>query len=163
MTYAKLISETAIDRNPPRSAVIDGRTVCGRLPADYLATLGYYPLVETPAPPPEEGCHVEPRYACDDAEDPSAVVQSWAQVADPPPPPRVFSKMKVVLALREMGVWPQVKAWIEAQDLYDVYLAAQDFREDDPYFAQGLAALKSQLGITDGQAEAILSDCEVPR
>ena len=32
MTYAKLISETKIDTSAPRSAVIDGSTVCGQLP-----------------------------------------------------------------------------------------------------------------------------------
>jgi hypothetical protein len=47
MTYAKLITETAIDRNPPRRATIGGALVVGVLPADYLATLGYFPLDES--------------------------------------------------------------------------------------------------------------------
>ena len=72
---------------------------------------------------------------------------------------RTFSKRKCVAALKREGVWDQVKAWIVAADLYDEYLAAQDFREDDPDFAAGKAALKAQLGWTDEKVEAILAAC----
>lgn len=74
-------------------------------------------------------------------------------------PPRVFSKMKAVLALTEMGVWQAVKEWIDASGLTDVFLAAQAFREDDPFFKKGLVALKEQLKLTDEQIEALLSAC----
>ena len=46
--HVRLISETSIDRNPPRSAVIDGAFVCGTLPEPYLNSRGWYRLVETP-------------------------------------------------------------------------------------------------------------------
>lgn len=72
---------------------------------------------------------------------------------------RTFSKRKCVAALKREGVWDQVKAWIVAADLYDEYLAAQDFREDDPDFAAGKAALKAQLGWPDEKVEAILAAC----
>ena len=75
--------------------------------------------------------------------------------------PRTFSKLKVVVALRAYGVWPRVKEWIIANDLYDLYLAAQDFSEADPYFTQGKAALQALLGLTDEQVEAILAECVV--
>ena len=83
MTYAKIISETTIDRNPPRRATINGREVTGELPADYLATLGYLPFDETPVPSvePAQGKHWESRYA--EAE--GRVAQSWTQVDDPAP------------------------------------------------------------------------------
>lgn len=74
---------------------------------------------------------------------------------------RTFSKRKCVSALKREGVWEQAKAWIVAADLYDEYLAAQDFREDDPDFAAGKAALKAKLGWTDEKVEAILADCEL--
>lgn len=77
----------------------------------------------------------------------------------PPPPPRVFSKLKVVAALTDAGVWPQVKAWIEEHGFYDLYLAAQEFAEDNEWFAQGLAALKPVVGWTDEQVEALLAKC----
>ena len=82
-------------------------------------------------------------------------IKFWGPTGRPPVP--VYSKMKCVAALTAAGVWTQVKAWIEEAGLYDLYLAAQDFRDDNEYFRQGLAALKAQLGWSDDQVEAILA------
>ena len=75
------------------------------------------------------------------------------------PPVRTFSKLKIVSALMQAEVWPQVKAFIEQQGLYDLFVAAQDFAEGNTYFEQGKAALQSSLGWTDAQVEALLSAC----
>ena len=71
--------------------------------------------------------------------------------------PRAFSKLKIVAALMNAGVWPQVKAYIEQAGLYDLYLAAQIFTEDNEYFASGKTQLQTALGWTDEQVEAVLS------
>ena len=42
---------------------------------------------------------------------------------------------------------------------YDEYLAAQDFKEDNPFFLVGKAALQAALGWTDEKVEALLSQC----
>ena len=42
---------------------------------------------------------------------------------------------------------------------YDFYVAAQNFREDNPLFTEALAAIKGYARMTDEQAEAILSKC----
>ena len=73
--------------------------------------------------------------------------------------PRRFSKLKVVDALTQAGAWPQVKAWIEQNGLYDLYLAAQEFAEDNPHFISGKAALAALLGWTDAQVEDLLKEC----
>ena len=73
--------------------------------------------------------------------------------------PRTFSKMKCVVALKAAGAWDQVKAWVIAANLYDEYLAAQDFKEDDPYFLQGKSAIQAQLGWTDAQVDELLAKC----
>ena len=75
------------------------------------------------------------------------------------PAPRTFSKMKVVAALTEEGVWEDVKAWIEGAGLYDIYLAAQNFAEGNEHFAQGKAAIQSELGWSDERTEALLARC----
>lgn len=72
-------------------------------------------------------------------------------------PPRTFSKLRLVAALMDAGYWTQVKAFIEARGLMDLYLAAQTFREDDPHFAPALEELKSQLAVPDEEVEKILS------
>lgn len=76
----------------------------------------------------------------------------------PPPPPRTFSKYKLVAALIQAEVWPQVKEWLLSQDgAYDLYLAAEDISEDEPLLAQGVAAVKELLGWTDEQVEEVLA------
>ena len=77
------------------------------------------------------------------------------------PAPRTFSKLRIVAALTNAGVWAQVKQYIEREGLYDLYLAAQDFREDNEYFTQGRTALQTALGWTDGQVEAVLAEAEL--
>lgn len=72
--------------------------------------------------------------------------------------PRVFSKLKVVAALINAGVWDQAKAYIEQEGLYDLYLAAQVFSEDNEYFIAGKTRLKTELGWTDEQVEAVLAN-----
>jgi hypothetical protein len=69
--------------------------------------------------------------------------------------------MQIVAALTSEGVWPQVKAWIDEHGLTDLYLAAQDFAEDNPNFAQGKAAIKASLGWTEAQVEAVLKKAEI--
>jgi hypothetical protein len=88
--------------------------------------------------------------------------ETWRRVYEvrevPPPPPRTFSKYKLVGALMQAQVWPQVKEWIESvPGAYDLYLAAEDISEDEPLLAQGIAAVKQLLGWTDEQVEEVLA------
>ena len=155
--YARLISEAKIDTNAPRSAVIDGSTVCGQLPEDYLNSIGWYRLEETPAPEPREGYHYEARYDYDSAEAPTRVVRSWAEVQDPPPPPRSLSKRKLYRALGAAGIWEGAKSYMEGAGVWEDWQFATTLDEDDPLIVSAVAALKQSLGLTDEQVETILS------
>lgn len=156
--YARLISETAIDTSVPRSAVIDGRLVTGELPELYLNSQGYYRVDELPGPIPQEGYHLEPRYAYDDAEHPTRIVQSWVQVEDPPPPPRSLSKVRLMRALKARELWFPVKSFIQASEDYsDEWELSTTLDEDNELIVSAIAALKAQLGLTDEQVEAILA------
>ncbi|MBQ1242510.1 MAG: hypothetical protein IIX99_04840 [Oscillospiraceae bacterium] len=155
--YARIISETKIDTNAPRSAVIDGSTVCGQLPEDYLNSIGWYRLEETPMPEPREGYHFEARYAYDSAEAPTRVVRSWAEVQDPPPPPRSLSKRKLYRALGAAGIWEGAKSYMESAGCWEDWQYATTLDEDDPLIVAAVAALKQSLGLTDEQVEAILA------
>lgn len=118
---------------------------------------GYYPIVDVCPAPIDDAHMIAVDYWTNINE---RCVCVYKQVPLPPPPPRTFSKMKAVIVLTEAGVWEGVKAWITTNGLYDIYLAAQSFREDDPYFRQGLATLQRQLGWSDEAVEAVLSRCE---
>ena len=73
--------------------------------------------------------------------------------------PRVFSKLKLVAALKAADKWVLVKTWIEERGLWDYYLAAQNFREDNEMFSEALAAVKAYARMADDEAEAILKNC----
>lgn len=76
-----------------------------------------------------------------------------------PAKPRVFSKLKLVAALKAADKWVLVKTWIEERGYWDYYLAAQNFREDNEMFAEAVAEVKRYAGMTDDEAEAILKGC----
>ena len=124
------------------------------LTAEKYSAVGYLPVVEE-APNPPEG--MEPAYR-EYVEEDGKIVHRW-KYRVPMKVPRVFSKLRAVEALMELGVWGEVRAWIEEQGLYDLYLAAVEFSEDDERFITGVSVLKEKLGLTDEQVESILARC----
>lgn len=138
---------------------INGRKVYNPK-AVHCKIAGYLPLsYDWPVDPPE-GKHYERTGKIEPNGD-DGYRWTYRLVDNPPPAPRVFSKLKCVAALMEAGVWHEVKNYIEGAGLYDLYLAAQDFREDNPYFISGKAQLMTSLGWTEEQAEALLSQCVI--
>lgn len=73
--------------------------------------------------------------------------------------PRVFSKLKAVAVLMKAGYWENCKKFIEEAGLYDLYLAANEFGEDNTYFLQGRAKIQAELGLDDDAVEALLAQC----
>ena len=143
---------------PKNAIVVEGRTVLGPKDKHYRLA-GYLAVVdERPTNPAPDGWHYEARGW---EERDGAIRRVYEAVANPPAPPRTFSKLKCVAALMEAGVWHEVKNYIEGAGLYDLYLAAQDFREDNPYFVSGKAQLMASLGWTEEQAEALLAKCVI--
>jgi hypothetical protein len=132
--------------------------------ADYAAMVDAngkpnpaYPRSEESFAPPkcDEGYHAIPDgYELKDGK----WVKLWKVEELPPPPPRVFSKFKVVRLLTEMGIWLKVRDYIVAKGLYDLFLAAQDFKEDDEFFIKGLTELKAKFGMSDEEVGAILKE-----
>lgn len=114
-------------------------------------------LIATNAPA-RPGYVAEPSGAWAETNGVISPVWAWRAI---PPRVRTFSKLKVVLLLQERGLWPDARAWIDEQGLTDLYLAAQVFTDDNPFFAQGLAALKERFQIGDAELEAILDAVEV--
>ena len=90
-----------------------------------------------------------------------SIVRVYKQVPDEPQPTkaRVFSKLKLVAALKAADKWVLVKTWIEERGWWDYYLAAQNFREDNEMFGEAIAAVKRYAGMSDEDAEAILKNC----
>ena len=148
--------------------------------ASYFAA-GWKKVVEEP-PAPEEGMTVEvsgwtetetsltrtykqvPKPAAPEAEGGGQGGTGGGRDSDMPSAPapvgkRIFSKLKLVAALKVADKWVLVKTWLEEKAYYDYYLAAQNFAEDNELFAEGKAAIQRYLNMSDEEIEAILSQC----
>ena len=141
--------------------------------ASYLAA-GWKRVTDEP-PAPVDGCTVE---VSGWIETDATLAKVYKQVAMPAPQgggeggrdtdmpsapapvgKRVFSKLKLVAALKAADKWVLVKTWLEERAYYDYYLAAQNFAEDNALFAEGKAAVQRYLNMSDEDIEAILSQC----
>ena len=171
--YGKLVDGEVVYA-PPTLDTEDGKKM-NPSEASYLAA-GWKKVTDEP-PAPEEGCTVEPSTW---TETDTTLVRVYKQVPMPAPQPqdgtgggrdgdmpsepapvgkRIFSKLKLVAALKAADKWVLVKTWLEEKAYYDYYLAAQNFAEDNELFVEGRTAVKNYLGVTDEYIEAILSQC----
>ena len=106
----------------PRSLVIDGREIWNPR-AETYARAGYLPVVEaSPSDPPREGYH----YAPDGWEErDGAIRRVWREEANPPPPPRRWTRLDILTALGESDMFdaaftylngievkPHITAWL---------------------------------------------------
>ena len=112
--------------------------------------LGLQPPVD---PPPEGKEYTITGYTETDTD-----IQANFKLVPLVKPPRTFSKLRLINALMTRNLWPAVRDWLDASGYYDIFLAAQDFREDHPQFAAGLTAAKSRFGFADDETAAILSE-----
>jgi hypothetical protein len=125
--------------------------------AEQYAQIGAYPKDEATFTPPacDEGYHAVPDgYALTDGK----WAKKWKVEPLPPPAPRTFSKLKITAVLMKLGKWIAVRDYLVQSGMYDLYLAAQDFREDDEFFVKGLSELKTKFGMSDEEVEDILKE-----
>lgn len=83
----------------------------------------------------------------------------------PPPPPRVFSKLRLYGALAEAGLWERFEAWLKTQTIcgrngWTAFSLAQNITDDHPLFGPIFSAAKEALGMDDATAEAMLAAAE---
>ena len=77
-------------------------------------------------------------------------------------PPRTYSKLRLVTALTKRGIWAAFRDWLTETDLYDLFLAANDFREDHPQFAAALSAAQTRFHLSAEETAAILAESAAP-
>ncbi len=150
MRYGKFLTENTTDAEDIMVTSDGGEYTDAVLRAD-----GWFPVVEVGEP--SDSPNRIFRYTLVEDEDGGHIEERYIVVRQP----RTFSKMKVVMALMKRNLWIQVKAFIEQAGLYDLYLAAQTFSEDNEYFAQALSTLKATLGVTEDTVEEILDEATV--
>ena len=153
--YGKMVAGE-VEYAPAKITKDDGTVIMSPSAETYLAA-GWKRIVDE-RPAPDEGCTVEVS-GWDETDDVLTRVYKQVPAETPETMPRVFSKLKLVAALKEADKWVLVKTWIEERGLWDYYLAAQNFREDNAMFSDALAAIKAYARMSDEDVEAILKNC----
>lgn len=129
-----------------------GDTILNPKRLSYLQA-GYKQLVDEPPAPPRGKSAALTRY--DETSDTITAVYKFVPTQDAP---RVFSKLRLVAALDSQGLWSAFRDWMVEQEYYDLFLAAQEFREDHPSFSEVLNAAKTRFNLTDDQTAQLLAD-----
>lgn len=74
-------------------------------------------------------------------------------------PTNDLSKVKLYRKFRELGIWEQVKAWMQSQDgVWEEWEYSTTLDENNELVIGAKAALKSNFGLTDDQVETIVSE-----
>ena len=68
------------------------------------------------------------------------------EVPDPAPQSVLYSKLKLIRAMKQAGIWTQVKDQIEASDYWDEFICAQELASNDPGFTAFVATMRGTLG-----------------
>ena len=74
------------------------------------------------------------------------------------PPPRVFSKLYLILALKKRGLYEPFKAMLASAGLEDLWIAANELNDGYDGFDSFVAQAKTALGLTDAEVEEILGE-----
>ena len=74
------------------------------------------------------------------------------------PPPRVFSKLYLILALKKRGLYEQFKSMLASAGLEDLWIAANELNDGYEGFDAFVAQAKTALGLSDADVEEILGE-----
>lgn len=150
-SYGKLVNGAII--HAPTSLNTPSGVIMNPKRLSYLQAGWKFLDLQPPADPPEGKEYVISGYT-ETATDIQAVFKLVPVVS----PPRTFSKLRLVTALTERGLWAAIRDWLDETGYYDLFAAAQDIREDHPQFAAALTAARTRFSLTPDQIAAILSE-----
>ena len=142
----------------PSSLVIDGHTILNPTAESYAAA-GYLPVYTSePSEPAPEGFHYEPRgwEIFDDDSSPVArhIRRVWEIVANPPPPPRRWTRLSIKTALAKAGMLDAARQFLSASEIATGYTAWEALTDCD-YIEEGYPDAEKWDALLDGAAQAL--------
>ena len=137
---------------------IEGRKVYNPKAVHYRIA-GYLPVdTSAPSEPAPEGYHYEPRgwEMFDDDRSPVArhIRRVWELVANPPPPPRRWTRLSIKTALATAGMLDAAKAFLSASEIATGYTAWEALTDCD-YIEEGYPNAEAWNALLDGAAVAL--------
>ena len=135
----------------PRSLVIDGREIWNPRAETYAAA-GYLPVVDAaPSDPPREGYHYTP----DGWEErDGAIRRVWREEANPPPPPRRWTRLDILTALGESDMFDAAFAYLNSIEVKP-HITAWLGLNTANYIEEGYPNAEAWNALLDGAAVAL--------
>ena len=152
-SYGKLVNGAII--HAPTSLNTPSGVIMNPKRLSYLQAGWKFLDLQPPVDPPPEGKEYRISGYTETATDIRPIFKLVPVVS----PPRTFSKLRLINALMSRNLWPAVRDWLDAAGYYDLFVAAQDIREDHPDFIAALSAAQERFGITRDEIAALLSEC----
>ena len=135
----------------PTALIIDGRTILNPNAESYAAA-GYLPVdTSEPSEPPREGYHWTP----DGWEErDGAIRRVWREEANPPPPPRRWTRLSIKTALAQAGMLDAARQFLSASEIATGYTAWEALTDCD-YIEEGFGGAEAWSALLDGAAVAL--------
>jgi hypothetical protein len=135
----------------PSVLVIDGRTILNPNAESYAAA-GYLPVVDAaPIVPPREGYHYTPD-GWEERE--GAIRRVWREEANPPPPPRRWTRLDILTALGESDMFDAAVAYLNSIEVKP-HITAWLGLNTANYIEDGYPTAEAWNALLDGAAVAL--------
>lgn len=151
--FASAIGADGLPVYAPAYIMVGGRLKLHPTAADYAAhTPPCYLVLANSAPSDApSGYHYEFR-AYEFAE--GAFRRTYALVADPPPPPRRWSRLSIKTALAQAGMLAAARAYLSAEEIATGYTAWEALTDCD-YIEEGYPDAERWNALLEGAAQAL--------
>jgi hypothetical protein len=135
----------------PTVLVLDERTILNPN-AECYAAVGYLPVVDAaPSDPPREGYHWTP----DGWEErDGAIRRVWREEANPPPPPRRWTRLSIKTALAKAQMLDAARQFLSSTEIATGYTAWEALTDCD-YIEEGFGGAEKWSALLDGAAQAL--------
>ena len=135
----------------PDTLTIEGRTVYNPKAVHYRIA-GYLPVVDAaPSDPPREGYH----WAPDGWEErDGAIRRVWREEANPPPPPRRWTRLDILTALGESDMFDAAVAYLNSIEVKP-HITAWLGLNTANYIEEGFGGNDAWNALLDGAAVAL--------
>ena len=151
-SYGKLVNGAII--HAPTSLNTPSGVIMNPKRLSYLQAGWKFLDLQPPVDPPPEG----KEYRISGYTETPTDIRPTFKLVPVVSPPRTFSKLRLINALMSRNLWPAVRDWLDATGYYDLFVAAQDFREDHPQFAAALTAARTRFSLPESEIAAILGE-----
>lgn len=149
--FASAVGADGLPVYAPAYIMVDGRLKLHPTAEDYAAN-GYKPVTDRlPPDPAPQGYHYEPS-GWKDAD--GAIRRTYALVADPPTPPRRWSRLSIKTALAQAEMLAAARQYLSAVEIATGYTAWEALTDCD-YIEEGYPDETKWNALLDGAASAL--------